>query len=394
MLKLTIRRADGPSYRTTVLELPEREDLLAEKLKQIGVGVTLEKNCQIEKLEGDGGALQALVGASVNADEMQYLAKRLDSFDKREMLAFRAAATAEKLTEVKDLINLTYNLDCYTVISSFTDAAQIGSIHLTALEHGIIPEKVPAAELEAVGRALIAGGDGVVTPYGVLYRNGNQQELVYNGRQFPEYFYQDCEISAVLTLDGKTETLYLPCFDVEIEKALLRLGAADSSKCTVKMEQGRICEAIRIMLEEEFQLSEHLDTLNRLARCYRGFDEQALENFHTIFDSACPQTPEEVLCLAENFYEFTVIPGVSTPEESAHYMIEQSGHFELDPSLEEFLDFKGYGERRVREEQGIFGDRGYLAYRGTTALVEEILARNMPAEQNLAPEQGQKMGGL
>lgn len=394
MLKAVMRRADAPSYRIAVLELPEREDLLAEKLKQIGVGVTLEKNCRVEKLEGDSGALQALVGANVNADEMQYLAKRLDSFDKREMLAFQAAATAEKLTEVKDLINLTFNLDCYTVISSFTDAAEIGSIHLTALEHGIIPEKVPTAELEAVGRALIAGGDGVVTPYGVLYRNGNQPELLYNGRQFPEYFYQECDISVALTLDGKTETLYLPCFDVEIEKALLRLGAADSTMCDAEMEQGRICEAIRIVFEEEYQLSEHLDTLNRLARCYQGFDEQALENFHTIFDSAWPQTPEEVLCLAENFYEFTVIPGISTPEEYGRYMIERSGHFELDPNLEEFVDFKSYGEDRVRQEQGVFGDRGYLAYRGTTALVEEILARNMPAEQNAAPEQGQQMGGL
>lgn len=394
MLKVTVHKNDAPSYRAAVLELPEREDALAEKLAQAGVGATLEKNCQVAKLEGDDGALQALVGRCVNADELQYLAKRLDSFVKWEMLTFRAAAAAERYTEVKDLINLTFNLHCYTVISDFSNVGKIGEAHFMARQGGVMPSAGEHVDFNALGRELISEGDATITPYGVLYRNGNEQELLYNGRQFPLYLYNECELMVTLTLEDRTETIYLPCFDIEIEKALLRLSAATPSDCTAKMDNDLICEAIRGVFEKEFTLSEHLDTLNRLARCYVDFDDKALENVHTVFDSAWPQTPEEVLCLAENVHEFTVIPGIGTAEEYGRYMIEHSGRFELDPNLEGYVDFKRYGEERVQQENGTFGDRGYVAYQGTVPLVEEILGRTLPAEQSEVPDQGPHMGGL
>ena len=72
-------------------------------------------------------------------------------------------------------------------------------------------------------------------------------------------------------------------------------------------------------------------------------------------------------------------------------MIQKSGHFEVDPSLEDYIDYQSYGERRVREEGGLFGDRGYVAYLGTKQESHEIVARNLLTEQM---EQGPQMGGL
>lgn len=72
-------------------------------------------------------------------------------------------------------------------------------------------------------------------------------------------------------------------------------------------------------------------------------------------------------------------------------MIQESGHFEVDPSLEDYIDYQSYGERRVQEEGGLFGDRGYVAYLGTKPEMKEIMARNIPAERM---EQGPQMGGL
>lgn len=162
MLKAVMRRADAPSYRIAVLELPEREDLLAEKLEQIGVGVTLEKDCRVEKLEGDDGALQALVGACVNADELQYLAKRMESFDAGELLKFRATVAVEKPADLEDLINLTFNLHCYTVITDFSSVAGIGRNHLLSQRGAISGDELAATDCAAIGRELIAGGGGTI----------------------------------------------------------------------------------------------------------------------------------------------------------------------------------------------------------------------------------------
>ena len=39
---------------------------------------------------------------------------------------------------------------------------------------------------------LIEGGGGTITPYGVVYDNGMKLSQLYDGRHFPEYFYESC----------------------------------------------------------------------------------------------------------------------------------------------------------------------------------------------------------
>lgn len=149
-----------------------------------------------------------------------------------------------------------------------------------------------------------------------------------------------------------------------------------------KLGQVRAGDRLRLWHRwESFSDRGLVDRLRRLA----------LEKFHTVFDTAWPQTPEEVLSLAENLQEFTVVPDISTAEEYGRYIIRESGHFEVDPNLEDSIDYQSYGERRVREDGGLFGDRGYVAYLGTKPEMNEIMARNIPAERM---EQGPQMGGL
>ena len=170
-----------------------------------------------------------------------------------------------------------------------------------------------------------------------------------------------------------------------------RLGADRPEQCIAVLDTAELSDAVRSVFEREYPLNEHLAALNALTRHLRKFDGQAMENFHTVFDTVWPQTPEEILALAENLHEFTVVPDISTAEEYGRYMIQESGHFEVDPNLEDYINYQSYGERRIREEGGLFGDRGYVAYLGTAQEISEIVARNIPTEQM---EQGPQMGGL
>ena len=40
----------------------------------------------------------------------------------------------------------------------------------------------------------------------------------------------------------------------------------------------------------------------------------------------------------------------------------QSGHFDYDANLDEFYDYEGYALQRMNNENGMFTDRGYIAY--------------------------------
>lgn len=190
-----------------------------------------------------------------------------------------------------------------------------------------------------------------------------------------------------LSLPGRDgqEMLYFPCPDSKIARAVERLGASSPTGCEAILDDTDICDAVLGLFEDEFQLNEHLATLNRLARCYQGFQDDDLEKFHTVFDYAWPQTPEEAVYLAENLRDFAVINGIDTAGEYGQIIADDMG---LDPGVLEFLDVQGLGQRRINEEGGQFGDKGYVAYNGSLPEIKEILGRH------IQPTQEPQMGGL
>lgn len=384
MVQLKLRRYDAPSYKVAFIDFPALESKLDEAMRGIDVGISTEKNCIVEEISGDNGGLQSLVGKRVNADEVQYLAKRMDSFDKNELQTFYAAVHAEKPESVKDLINLTFNTHCYTAVADFSDIAAVGRMY--ELNRQGCMNMVELEQLDAItlGRMLISSGKGEVTPFGVLYRNGNVPDVVYNGEQFPEYSYRGDEVAMVTLEVGdygtgiSYEYLYLPCWDIEITKALNRLGVADASNCSTHLDCDTMSETVRDIFTADFPLCSHLNTLNELTRSYIGFDRFGLAAFDAIIELANPKTPQDVLVLAQNFYEFSAIPDIKTAEDYGRHIAKQG--CELNWNIEKYVDWGQFGEDIIAKENGEFTEWGYIAYRGNTPAVLEILNGNQQSQ--------------
>ena len=62
----------------------------------------------MDELDSFYTVLNTLIGTQVTLDELDYLAKRLDSFDDGEAAQFQGMAHKLGLSEIKDLINLTF----------------------------------------------------------------------------------------------------------------------------------------------------------------------------------------------------------------------------------------------------------------------------------------------
>lgn len=377
MLNVTIRKNDSPSYQTIVLNLPEPENKLAEKLSQAGIGITLEANCLIDNIDGEEGVLQSLCGKCVNADELQYLARRIDGFDKNELQNFYAVLEAKNPQSLREMIDLACNLYCYTVVSDFSDLYAIGQMHLANKDGGIIPSEASPGQFIAEARRLLST-KGDVTAHGVVYPSGLPYSQEYNGEQFPPYCDHEYQFAVTIfpdEKDNRSETLFLPCWEIQITKALLRLGLSSLDGAFIEVDEGRLSQEIcRIMMIDN-PIQNHLWDLNDLARSYAGFGQQDILAFEAIVNYAQPSAPEEVVCLAKNFYEFIAVPGVHTPVEYAQYVIENSGRFNVHSELCNYIDYRRYGEDHVRQENGMFADFGYLAYVGTSPAVEDILSR-------------------
>ena len=106
---------------------------------------------------------------------------------------------------------------------------------------------------------------------------------------------------------------------------------------------------------------------------------RSIEKLNAVVLTAEPGDIMAACYLAENLDRFDFVPDIHTPEEYGRYMIQKSGKFAYDEDLDDFYEYRLYGERCVREENGHFNECGYVAYHGILTIQQ--LMQIAPAEQ-------------
>ena len=377
MIQAVLSNPSHPEYGVATIPFPISHDQYAhcmELLEALEIGDAVKADCKVEKINSFYTVLKRAEMLTVNVEELNYLAKRLDSFDTGEAAQFQAMAHKLELFELKDLINLTFCCQQATVITDFSDLAAVGRDHYMNLHGGCAKiEELDALDSEATVRRLIENGNGAVTPYGVVYDNGMKLEQVYDGHFFPCYYYEPNAITVAVTAKnesrdtGHVTWLYLPMAQEEIDRALLRGGITDPADVRLRLEDSQLPNEVDILLDME---CETLSDLNELAAATDGLSKADMEKLGAVVMLAEPKSAEQIKNLVENLDLFAFAPGAHTPEEYGKYMIQQSGHFDYDENLDEFYDYEGYALHRMNEEDGMFTGRGYIAYKGYNSLAE------------------------
>ena len=83
----------------------------------------------------------------VNLDEINYLAKRMDSFDQKELFSFFAAVEVGDYLSTKDLINLSFNLNYYTLIQDVSNLKSVGRNYVLCREVAISADELEKTDL-------------------------------------------------------------------------------------------------------------------------------------------------------------------------------------------------------------------------------------------------------
>ena len=377
MIQAVLGNPHYPEYGVATIPFPIPRDQYAHCMKlleALEIGDAVKADCQVQEINSFYSVLKRTEMLTVNVEELNYLAKRLDSFDTGEAAQFQAMAHKLELFELKDLINLTFCCQQATVIADFSDLAAIGRDHYMNLHGGCAKtEELDALDGEATARQLIESGSGMITPYGVVYDNGMKLEQVYDGQFFPCYYYEPNAITVAVTAKSEPEDtehitwLYLPMAQEEIDRTLQRAGITAPLDIQLRLEDTQLPNEVDVLLDME-QVS--LAGLNVLAQATDELSSDDMKKLGAVVTLAKPQNAEQIKNLVENLDLFDFAPGAHTPEEYGKYMIQQSGHFDYDENLDEFYDYEKYGLQRMGEEDGMFTDRGYIAYKGYTSLAE------------------------
>ena len=377
MMSAVLSSPNHPEYGVATIPFPIPHDQYTycmELLKALEIGDAVKADCKVEEIDSFYTVLKRVEMLTVNVEELNYLAKRLESFDTGEAAQFQAMAHKLELFELKDLINLTFCCQQATVITDFSDLAAIGRDHYMNLHGGSASvDELNALDGEELAQRLIESGSGTITPYGVVYDNGMKLEQIYDGRFFPCYYYKPNVITVAVTSKAEPEDtehitwLFLPMVQEEIDRALLRGGITDPADARLRLEDTQLPDEVGVLLDME---QESLADLNALAQAADALSSDAIKKLGAVVTLAKPQNAEQVKNLVENLDLFDFAPGAHSPVEYGKYMIQQSGHFDYDENLDEFYDYEGYAVQRMNEENGIFTGRGYIAYKGDISLAE------------------------
>ena len=389
MIQAVLSNPSHPEYGVATIPFPIPRDQYAhcmEMLEALEIGDALKADCKVEKIDSFYSVLKRTEMLTVNMEELNYLAKRLESFDTGEAAQFQAMAHKLELFELKDLINLTFCCQQATVITDFSDLAAIGRDHYMNLHGGSASvDELNKLDGEETARRLIENGSGKITPYGVVYDNGMKLEQVYDGRFFPCYYYEPNAITVAVTAKSEPEDtehitwLFLPMVQEEIDRALLRGGITDPSEIRLSLEDSWLPHEVLDLLDMD-----HVDIseLNALVQALDEFSDMSIRKYAAAAVMARPHTTEQAKHLAENLDLFDFAPSASTPEEYGKYMIQKSGRFDYDENLDAFYDYEKYGTERMNAEDGMFTDRGYIAYKGYISM-EEVMNGNQSSHMVL-----------
>ena len=379
MMSAVLSNPGHPKYGVATIPFPIPRDQYTycmDLLEALEIGDTVKADCKVVEFDSAYNVLKRMEQCTVNVEELNYLAKRLESFDTGEAAQFQAMAHKLELFELKDLINLTFCCQQATVITDFSDLAAIGRDHYMNLHGGSASvDELNALDGKKTARQLIENGDGTITPYGVVYDNGMKLEQVYDGQFFPCYYYKPNVITVAVTSKNEPEDtehitwLFLPMLQEEIDRALLRGGITDPADVRLRLESSQLPDEVDVLLEMEH---ETLADLNELATATDGLSKADMEKLGAVVMLAEPKSAAQIKNLAENLDLFDFASGAHTPQEYGKYMIQQSGRFEYDENLDAFYDYEKYGAERMNEEDGMFTDRGYIAYKGYYSM-EEVM---------------------
>ena len=379
MMSAVLSNPNHPKYGVATIPFPIPRDQYTycmDLLEALEIGDAVKADCKVEAVDSFFSVLKRTEMLTVNVEELNYLAKRLDSFDTGEAAQFQAMAHKLELFELKDLINLTFCCQQATVITDFSDLAAIGRDHYMNLHGGSASvDELNALDGKGTARRLIENGGGTITPYGVVYDNGMKLEQVYDGRFFPCYYYEPNAITVAVTSKAEPEDtehitwLFLPMVQEEIDRALLRGGITDPSEIRLSLEDSWLPHEVLDLLDmDHVEISE----LNALVQALDEFSDMSIRKYAAAAVMARPHTTEQAKHLAENLDLFDFAPSASTPEEYGKYMIQQSGRFDYDENLDAFYNYEKYGTERMNAEDGMFTDQGYIAYKGYISM-EEVM---------------------
>ena len=305
MFEATLKNRSSAHFAPVTISFPIPEDqyeptILALEKSQIGDARV--QDCLIDNVHAPNcPALVRMTGTMANVDELDWLGKQLESFDRYELLQFNAAVERFGLSAADELIDLSFCAREVTVISDFTDLEKTGKRHYLTAHGACDPKELENLDGKETALALISGQPGYVTQYGVVYDNGIKLEQAYDRKHLPPiWMAENCILELKIRVTGeddpkKQEWVQLPTSQIKLERAMRRAGIVSCGEMQMLVSDSRFPDEVNCAVDFE---RESLFELNRLCQMCSNFKEQDFVKLGAVCQMAKPTCAANIRQLA------------------------------------------------------------------------------------------------
>ena len=170
------------------LSMPTTTEQLHEAMQRVGITADNPQDFLINgfaNTEQQPFDVPLPVIQSASVDELNYLGKLLEMQRDEEKDKFTAAVThGERAGNIKNLINLAQNLDCYWLYPGVQNEEDYGYYLIDELDELELPEEAKKYFMyEDYGRDAAINEGGRFTEQGYIYNNKNTFTEWYNGKE-------------------------------------------------------------------------------------------------------------------------------------------------------------------------------------------------------------------
>jgi len=350
------------------IELSLSDAELNFQMRRIGIEETVPM-CRLVEVSEKDNPLHRFEGQTVNMDEVNFFAKRMESLTEYERKVLSAYAEDYGVATMKDLINLTFSMKGLSLLTDFSDASQVG-VRLYTDEFSEIPEE--QMDFTEFAKNALKESNVKVLPYGVLVDHGFELLEVYNGKTFPKFIVSEetVVVVEVHNTTGDREYLYLPTDIRSMDKVKERLQVREYREMKVTEVKNLRLPDTLVPIPEDINEIQQLTLFNEMCRKVRRFQEAELKQLAAAVQFTGLSNFSNIAYIATHLNEFEINPTVHNDEEYGKYLITESGLFEVDELLLPHINYAAYG---ADKKAGTFEVSGYVddGFVGVTRPIEE-----------------------
>ncbi|NPV89709.1 MAG: antirestriction protein [Firmicutes bacterium] len=362
VMTVTLMRADlydSPAYAGVHLQLPAHQSEMQDALER--ARITENQPYKTVECCNSQGEYLEFIPENSSLAELNFLAQRISGMKDHEKLIFNNFVAAEKNpTDMKKLINITYNLKECQIIGGIGNDKDLGKFYVEndmVDELRDVPDEVlKYLDYEKIGLSCREAEKGGFIGDSYVINNAAEFHEVYDGVHLPEQPVDEDYVFKLLIYHGDSypegedacTCLKLPAAADDIACVLKERNIPSLDGCVVYKNESTIPR-----LSGVFSEYEDIDKIRLLAdRISELKDRGMMAKYKTVLEFMDCTDIDLALDLTQNLGCFDFHPEMSSPGDYGKLALQKISGLKPDDTALKLLRFEWYG-RAMMEQDGV-----------------------------------------